>query len=167
MNPRLEKNQAGGRFDATIVLHFMKRKSHTPRSSIGSAALALCIAVVTAYANPTTYENAGLDRIIGVTLERSGAVVTGTAWQVGYEGEDRTEGRFSGKILGDPSSRNKPVKMEVRFQGEIPYDAPEGKQIWTLRLSGKEPILLIPILGRDFESTPPKVKNYEIELQAK
>lgn len=145
----------------------MKRTPNMAPSPIGSATLALFIAVVTACANPTTYENEGLDRIIGVRLERKGVTVTGSAWQAGYEGEGKTEGRFAGKILGDFSARNRPVKMEVQFQGEIPYDAPEGKQIWTLRPSGKRLILLIPILGRDFESTPPKVRKYEIELEPK
>lgn len=117
-------------------------------------------------AKPTTYVNTGLDRETVVSLEINDGKVTGRYRQHPLEGEGSIDtGDFSGKIIESPAGK-KGTYMEIQFKGPVPYNKKEGKIIWCLRATNGDKKLYMPILGRDFTTQPPKIKSYEIELEA-
>jgi hypothetical protein len=123
------------------------------------AAISLC------HAGSTTYVNGGLDRETVVMIEINDGKVVGAYRQHGYDGENPVEATFTGKTIKPPSGK-KGVYMEIQFKGPVPYDTKEGKIIWCLRSKNGDKKLYLPIIGRDFTTVPPKIKSYEIELEA-
>jgi hypothetical protein len=117
-------------------------------------------------AKPTTYVNSGLDRETVISLEINDGKVKGGYRQHPIEGEGSIDtGDFSGKIIESHTGK-KGIYMEIQFKGPVPYDTKEGKIIWCLRVKNGDKKLYVPILGRDFNTQPPKIKSYEIELEA-
>ena len=98
-------------------------------------------------------------------IEITDGKVVGAYRQHGYDGENPVEATFTGKTIKPPSGK-KGVYMEIQFKGPVPYDTKEGKIIWCLRSKNGEKKLYLPIIGRDFTTVPPKIKSYEIELEA-
>jgi hypothetical protein len=120
--------------------------------------------VSSAFCSPLVFTNRGLDREYVVTLEFIESKVSGVFRSHGYEGENIIESPFTGEVLDSSNGRQK--NLLIRFQGEIPYDAPENRIVWKLKGPQGGQSLFITILGRDFETTPPTIKKYDIELSA-
>jgi hypothetical protein len=117
-----------------------------------------------AHAEELVFTNRGLDTETIVTLQILGNKVSGHYRSHGYEGENIVERPFRGEVLGSSTANQK--NLLIRFQGETPYDAPEGRIVWKLKGLEHNLSLFITILGRDFETTPPTIKKYDIELTA-
>lgn len=122
------------------------------------ASISLC------HAASTTYVNGGLDRETVVMIEITDGKVVGAYRQHGYDGENPVEATFTGKTIKPPSGK-KGVYMEIQFKGPVPYDTKEGKIIWCLRSKNGDKKLYVPILGRDFSTTPAKIVACDLELE--
>jgi hypothetical protein len=122
------------------------------------------LSITVALAEEVVFTNQGLDSEIVVTLQIQEHRVSGYYRSHGYEGENIVQRQFAGEVLDSSTAKQK--NLLIRFQGEIPYDAPEGKIVWKLRGPKDNQSLFITILGRDFETTPPTIKKYDIELAA-
>ena len=119
---------------------------------------------VASIAGDLVFTNQGLDTETVISLQIAGNKVAGHYRSHGYEGENIVERPFRGEVLGSSTANQK--NLLIRFQGETPYDAPEGRIVWKLKGLEHNLSLFITILGRDFETTPPTIKKYDIELTA-
>jgi hypothetical protein len=119
-----------------------------------------------AFAEATTFRNAGLKNETIVTLDVKGKTATGT--YVSYEyGEDVGPGTpFTGKVIQTPKGK-KGVYLEISFAGPPPYSAPPDTKslVWHLKIVNRRAHLFIPMQQRSYESQPPKSVVADMELE--
>ena len=128
--------------------------------------LALLFTARGAFAEATTFRNAGLKNETIVTVEVKGKTANGTF--VSYEyGENVGPGTpFTGKVIPTPKGK-RGVYLEISFAGPPPYTTlPEAKSlVWYLKIVNRRAHLFIPMQQRSYESQPPKWIVADVELE--
>lgn len=142
------------------------KKNRIRLACIGLALFVLPFAAPDAFAEATTFRNAGLKNETIVTLDVKGKTATGTF--VSYEyGEDVGPGTpFTGKVIPTPKGK-KGVYLEISFAGLPPYSAPPDLKslVWYLKSKDGRAHLFIPMQQQSYESQPPKSVVADVELE--
>lgn len=119
------------------------------------------------FAKPTDFACHGLSYSWFVTLDVSGKTAKGT-YRRSDNRSDEAQGPvlFTGKVIPTPKGK-RGVYLEIKFAGETPYQMPakKGPLIWNLKIVDHRAHLFIPMVLRNFETTPAKFELMELELE--
>jgi|GEM_PF-2812469 len=129
--------------------------------------LAFCFVSGHAFADPTTFKNAGLKEETIVVLEVTGKTATGTFASHEYDADSAGSGTpFIGKVIPTPKGKTG-IYLEVNFAGDPPYQVPPKSKtlIWFLKIVNHRAHLFIPMEERSYEGKVPRwvVSNVELE----
>jgi hypothetical protein len=116
-------------------------------------------------AESKTFRNEGLKNETVVRLDVQGKKVTGTFVSAEYGDATGSGHEFSGEIVPAPK-RKRGVCIQIRFEGEVPYNPPPATKVllWYLRIVEHRAHLFIPMQERSYEGKTPKWIVSEVEL---